>query len=447
MAGGELDAVVTAIGALPADATQVPDAVLAERMEQMLQARAMLDAALVEQLAAFDARGGARYDGQSSTRAWLRSRLRLDGGRAGDLVRVARQLADLPEVAKAFAAGEVSLEHVGVIARLANAVGAEALAGYEPILVELARQAPPGQLRVACEHVRQLLDPDGDADQAARGRRSRYLAAGRTVDGMVHLQGLFDAAAGDVVLAALQAAMPVPAAYEERTGEQRRADALVDVCATWLAAGDAPTSGGIRPQVQVTVSLRTLQNLTGPLGDTDQEQVDRVEVARRAAGEALRPLFGIPDAFDAEELIVGDVPVLADGQPIPAAEARRIACDAGVIPVVMGGDGEVLDIGRTSRVVPVGMRRALNLRDGGCRFAGCDRPAAWCDAHHIGHWADGGPTTLSNLVLLCAFHHTLIHEGWRLVGDPGGTVWFHRPDGTQLDLASAPRSRPPTRGP
>jgi hypothetical protein len=93
------------------------------------------------------------------------------------------------------------------------------------------------------------------------------------------------------------------------------------------------------------------------------------------------------------------------------------------------------------------MRRALNLRDGGCRFAGCDRPASWCDGHHIRHWVDGGDTALSNMVLLCAFHHTVIHEGWRLVGDPGGTVWFHRPDGTQLDLASAPRSRPPTRGP
>jgi hypothetical protein len=448
MAGGELDAVVTAIGALPADTTQVSDAVLAERMRQLLAARAMLDAVLVEQLAAFDARGGARYDGQTSTQAWLRSRLRL-GGQAGDLVRVARQLAGLPEVAKAFAAGEIGLEHVAVIARLASAVGGEALVGYEPILVELARQAPPAQLRTAAEHVRQLLDPDGDTDAAARARRSRYLTAGRTVDGMVHLQGLLDAAAGDVVLTALQAAMPVPAACEERTGEQRRADALVDICASWLAAGDVPTSGGVRPQVQVTISMRALQSFAGPLGVVDPEQADRVEAAWRAAGEVFRPLFGIPGALDARsgELIAGDVPVLADGQPISVGEARRVACDAGIIPVVMGGDGEVLDIGRASRVVPVGMRRALNLRDGGCRFAGCDRPASWCDAHHIRHWVDGGDTALSNMVLLCAFHHTVIHEGWRLVGDPGGTVWFHRPDGTQLDLASAPRSRPPTRGP
>jgi hypothetical protein len=449
MAGGdELDAVLTAIDALPADTAQVPDVVLAERMRQLVAARARLDAVLVEQLAAFDARGAADYDGQTSTRAWLHSRLRL-GGQAGELLRVARHLAGLPQTAKAFAAGEISLEHVSLVARLAGTVGGEALAEYEPILVELARQAPPAKLRIACEHVRQLLDPDQDADHAARARRSRYLTAARTIDGMVHLQGLLDAAAGDVVLTALEAATPVPAAYEERTGEQRRVDALVDICAGWLAAGEAPTSGGVRPQVHVTVSLRALQSLVGPLGFSDPELADRIETAWRAAGRAFAPLFGVSGAAAGQpgDQVAGDVPVLADGQPIPAGEARGIACDAGVIPVVMGGDGEVLDIGRASRVVPVGMRRALNLRDGGCRFAGCDRPASWCDAHHIRHWVDGGDTNLPNLILLCAAHHSLIHEGWRLVGDPNGTVWFHRPDGTQLDLASAPRSRPPTRGP
>jgi hypothetical protein len=139
--------------------------------------------------------------------------------------------------------------------------------------------------------------------------------------------------------------------------------------------------------------------------------------------------------------------VLAGGQPVTAETARRVACDAGVIPVVLGADSEPLDIGRHSRVVPAGLRRALHLRDGGCRFAGCDRPAGWCDAHHIRHWADGGETSLANLVLLCAHHHTLIHEGWRLSGDPAGTLRFQRPDRTRLDLTSEPRCRPPTRGP
>lgn len=256
---------------------------------------------------------------------------------------------------------------------------------------------------------------------------------------MVHLEGLLDAASGDVVLTALGAAMPVPAGHEERTAAQRRADGLAEVCAGWLAAGQAPAAGGVRPQVQVTVSLRTLRSdnpLGLPAAGPDQDR------RGEAAAAVRRPMFGIPD-----RPLWGDVPVLADGQVIPAGQARRWACDAAIIPVVLGGDSEPLDVGRQSRVVPVGLRRALNLRDGGCRFAGCDRPATWCDAHHLRHWADGGHTSLDNLILACAYHHTLIHEGWRLIGEPNGTIEFRRPDGTRLGLTSTPRCRPPTRGP
>jgi hypothetical protein len=258
MDSAELAAAVAALETMPADAAGAPAAVLVARMRQLVRLRAMADSLLIEQLAAFDARAAARYDGQTSTQAWLRSRLRL-GGQVGDLLRTARQLGGLTQIGKAFAAGEIQLEHAAAVATLAGEVGAGAVAEYEPILVDLARQAPPAKLRAACDHLRQLLEPDGDAEEAARQRRRRYLAAGRTVDGMVHLQGLLDAAGGDAVLTALRAAMPVPAEYEERSPAQRRADALVDVCAGWLAAGEAPTSGGVRPQVQVTVSLRALQ--------------------------------------------------------------------------------------------------------------------------------------------------------------------------------------------
>ena len=302
------------------------------------------------------------------------------------------------------------------MATRAGQVGGQALAGYEPILLDLARQVEPGRLRVACEHVRQLLSSgNDDNDIAARQRAGRFLSAARTTDGMVHLQGLLDPAAGDVVLTALRAAAPVPARHDQRPATQRRADALVDVCAGWLATGDTPLAGGVRPQVQVTVSLRTLREQPGADG----------------AGAPL----------------LGDVPVLADGQPLTAGQARKVACDAGVIPVVLGGHSEPLDIGRLTRVVPVGLRRALGLRDGGCRFPGCDRPPTWCDAHHLHHWADGGATSLDNLILLCAFHHTLVHEGWQPHGHPCATMRYRRPDGTTLDLPSTPRGQPPTRGP
>jgi hypothetical protein len=448
MDSAELAAAVAALETMPADAAGAPAAVLVARMRQLVRLRAMADSLLIEQLAAFDARAAARYDGQTSTQAWLRSRLRL-GGQVGDLLRTARQLGGLTQIGKAFAAGEIQLEHAAAVATLAGEVGAGAVAEYEPILVDLARQAPPAKLRAACDHLRHLLEPDGDAEEAARQRRRRYLAAGRTVDGMVHLQGLLDAAGGDAVLTALRAAMPVPAEYEERSPAQRRADALVDVCAGWLAAGEAPTSGGVRPQVQVTVSLRALQPGT-PTGASSAAPSGRRSGAAAGAGSAA-PAGTAAEAAGSTPAnlgqMLGDVPVLADLTSVTAGEARRMACDAGVIPAVLGAEGELLDVGRRSRVVPVGLRRALNLRDGGCRFAGCDRPSSWCDGHHLRHWADGGPTSLDNLILLCPYHHTLVHEGWRLGGDPQGTVRFERPDGTRLGLTSTPRSRPLTRGP
>jgi len=119
-----------------------------------------------------------------------------------------------------------------------------------------------------------------------------------------------------------------------------------------------------------------------------------------------------------------------DGTPILPEAARRIACDAGVVPIVLGAEGEVLDIGRQRRTVTSAIRRALEHRDGGCRWEGCDRPTAWCDAHHLHHWALGGATSVDTMVLLCRRHHTAIHEladaadvGYRIgAWDPPGRI-------------------------
>lgn len=94
---------------------------------------------------------------------------------------------------------------------------------------------------------------------------------------------------------------------------------------------------------------------------------------------------------------------------------RRLACDAQIVPIVLGSEGQPLDVGRASRSVPPAIRRALTARDGGCAFPGCDRPPTWCEAHHVRHWADGGETALSNLVLLCGHHHRRVHhDGWHV---------------------------------
>jgi hypothetical protein len=164
---------------------------------------------------------------------------------------------------------------------------------------------------------------------------------------------------------------PVHGGEDARTAPQRRADALTELCRSWLDRSDRPEIAGERPHVVVTVDIESLRGRAG----------------RRSE--------------------------LPDTGSVPPEAARRIACDAGVSRTLMRGPSEPVEIGRKTQIVPSGLRRALVLRDGGCRFPGCGRPQTWCDAHHVRHWADGGETGLRNLVLLCRRHHRAVHEGFR----------------------------------
>ncbi|MHA7264652.1 HNH endonuclease signature motif containing protein, partial [Arthrobacter sp. TMN-37] len=135
-------------------------------------------------------------------------------------------------------------------------------------------------------------------------------------------------------------------------------------------------------------------------------------------------------------------------QQIPARSIRRLACDADLIPLVLGGKGQVLDLGRSQRLFPPHLRRALVARDKGCAFPGCTIPATWCEAHHIRPWAKGGTTTLTDGALLCPHHHHRIHEGPWTVHSKHGIPWFLPPH--HLDPDQRPRrnaywtARPPS---
>jgi len=133
----------------------------------------------------------------------------------------------------------------------------------------------------------------------------------------------------------------------------------------------------------------------------------------------------------------GGAGLLAGGVPISPGLARKILCDANVIPVVCAGASEVLDVGRATRTIPVAIRRALVVRDQGCVFPGCDRPPSWTDAHHIAYWSDGGLTCLGNLVLLCGHHHEVIHHDAWQVFIHDGLPWFIPP--TWIDPDQTPR--------
>ena len=142
----------------------------------------------------------------------------------------------------------------------------------------------------------------------------------------------------------------------------------------------------------------------------------------------VRPLACQPYLVDATGLLALDL-VSGHTEPITAAKARRLACDADILPVVMNGNSVPLDVGRERRLFTNELRQLLILRDRGCTFPGCSAPAAWCDAHHVRHWVDGGPTDLSNATLLCGRHHTIVHRDQLTATiDAGGVNWHTAPE-------------------
>lgn len=241
-------------------------------------------------------------------------------------------------------------------------------------------------------------------------RARRRLHASVSFAGMVRVDGDLDPETGETLLTALAAVADAgvrsggPA--EALPPAQRRADVLGEICRQFLDRTDRPSVAGERPHVTVTVDARDLST--------------NARSAMEQNGHA-----GIGD--------------LDHVGPVGSETARRMACDASVMRVVMRGRSEPLDVGRRTPVVPTALRRAMIARDGGCRFPRCDRPHTWCDAHHVVHWADGGATRLSNLLLLCRWHHRKVHErgGFRLQIRERGPV-FLRPDGSVLEDRAPP---------
>lgn len=241
---------------------------------------------------------------------------------------------------------------------------------------------PESDAAIVLAALRPLAAPRPCAPAPAPGGGASTPTSGAAAgaDGATHESA--DAAAAPAADAAGTAGAGATAAAgatrDPRNHAQRMGDALVELAERSLLHGDLPDTGGDRPQLVVLTTLAQLESRTG-------------------IGETL------------------------DGTPVTPAALRRFACDAAVIPVAMGGTGQPLDVGRETRVVPIGLRRALALRDRGCAFPGCDRPPAWTDAHHIRHWAAGGTTAIGNLVLLCGHHHRTVHSTpWRVRIRPDG---------------------------
>jgi len=300
----------------------------------------------------------------------------------------------MPETRQALDAGDLSMSAARVLVA-AREADPEEFRHSETELVEAARIHSVGDLQRVAAYWRQAVEREHALEGDEKIRAQRRLHASVTFLGMVRVDGDLDPETGETLLTALRAVLDAESRTgtedDDRTPAQRRADALGEICRQWLDMGDRPRVAGEKPHVTVTVGVGALRGAGGETSEMDH---------------------------------VG---------PIDPRTARRVACDASITRVVMAGPSEPLDVGRRTSVVSPAMRRAVIVRDRHCRFPGCDRPHTWCDAHHVVHWANGGPTALPNLLLLCRRHHRMVHQpgGFRLELVDGRPV-FRRPDGMAL---------------
>jgi 5-methylcytosine-specific restriction endonuclease McrA len=361
--------------------------------DQIAELSAHLDAAtarLLDLIREFDARGGWN-SGFRSCADWLSWRVGLDLGAARERVRVARALGALPRIAHALARGEVSYSKVRAITRVATPEN-------EVVLLGIGRGGPTADVERIVRGWRSV-DRQAEGQQTEHRHKSRALHVYQDDDGMVVIRGRLAPEVGALVMHALAAGREALYQRARREGsaesaspplEQQQADALALVAETALHHGIDPGVSGERYQVVVHVDAPAL---------ADPEQ----------PGQS----------------------VLEQGAHISAETCRRLACDASRVVMRHGDDGRFVEIGGRTRTIPPALRRALHARDRACRFPGCS--VRFGQGHHIRHWAQGGPTTLSNLALLCRRHHRAVHEeGYQVERGPDGALRFLRPDGLPL---------------
>jgi hypothetical protein len=377
-----------------------PSVVELDRLgDKIAELAAHLDAAtahLLDLIRDFDARGGWN-NGFRSCAEWLAWRIGLSPGAAREHVRVARALGALPTLAHAFASGELSYSKVRELTRVATPE-------IEARLLKVGRAGTAHHVQRIVRGWRRV-DRTAEAREAAVQHARRGLHVYPEEDGTVRLRGRLTPEAGALLLKALAAARDT--LYQQRreqarevdpsTAEQQDADALALLAETALHHGIDPGTPGERYQVVVHVDAAVLADAEAP-------------------GQS----------------------VLEDGVRVPAETSRRLACDASRVVMRHDAEGRLLEVGARTRTIPPALRRALQHRDRGCRFPGCG--ARFGQGHHIRHWAQGGPTTLPNLALLCSRHHRAVHEeGFQVERLPDGELQFRRPGGWVLpDVAPPP---------
>ncbi len=312
--------------------------------------------------------------GNITAASWIARTCGMSITSAADRLCVGKQLESLPKMAAALGSGEISYQSTSVLCHLREQLGEKAELFVEDEMLEYARGYSVYELRKLCNAARHVADPDGFFNDAEENFIRRRLHISQMSDGLFAVDGLLDPVAGAAFKTAVDVLAKPKGPEDERTPKQRRADAVGELALHAMEQGTLPRRHSVKPHINLTMTL-----------------------------EGLRGALGVPPAD------------LDSSLPISIRTAERLACDCTMSRVLLA-DSMVIDVGRATRTVSAPTMRALRVRDKGCRFPGCDRQVNWSNPHHIKFWARGGPGNLLNLVLLCFFHHRLVHEGgWQVI--------------------------------
>jgi uncharacterized protein DUF222/HNH endonuclease len=379
---------------------------LATSLRLRLREQRRLEAEIGQIIAEVNARGAKATFGYGSTTAWLQDvghfgpaeakkivhrALALNPSRAPDGTPIPATAPLTGTAARDGLLGSTQIDRIIAVTKaLPTTVSDTDGECAEEMLVELAHDSGPLEIKRAGQHLLDTLDPDGPSPKDPKPNPARELSLKEHRDGTATLTAKLDTVSYANLRAVIDPlSVPHPTtdgARDTRTLAERQGDAFADLSRMAMTSPELPTHGGDRTHIVVTINYDDLKSGLGTAC------VD-------AASE------------------------------ISAAEARILACDARVIPMVLGSASEPLDIGRIQRFVTPGLRQALHIRDGGCAFPGCHRKPRHCDAHHVIEWADGGVTAIGNLTLLCSRHHRLLHlSDWEVRIAADGKPEFLPPD-------------------
>jgi hypothetical protein len=323
-------------------------------------------------------------DGSATGVDWLRHNCKMGRGQAADRLCVGQQIGRLVGSMDAMCDAQIGFGHLVLMARTSDAVKQ----GFdEAHLLEKAKEQSVGRFHFTCENYRHACDPEEFAAEGENLFEQRELTMRRRRDGLVTIWGRLDPIGAATLRKALAPLARRRGKDDRRTHKQRLHDAAVE-----------HASGGAPAHVNVTIAAETLIGLVGaPAGHIEQ------------------------------------------CPPIAMKTVERLTCDCVIRRIVLDPKAVVMEVGRARRVASPAERRALEARDIGCVWPGCERPAAWCASHHLVHWARGGTNELDKQVLLCAFHHRLVHEGgWQIVKLDDGQIMVLRPPPTFPVTARGP---------